>query len=191
MAKSIRSKVKKRHRTVKRGVVKRELKDQESKLGTREKLKSGKLGEASTGYIRPTKAAKNAFRSDDPEAVIPQHSFRQGPDFRAQSVGVEAGYAVVGTKRPKRSGDAPTAAVEPVERTLGNTPGAAQDAGVNRLQVGSNQIVPLFSSKRAKRRLKRKSGVRPPPPHTLCAAMHRLDSACPRAQTDNNVFRWT
>ena len=106
---------------------------------------------------------KNAFRSDDPEAIIPQHNFRQGPDFRAQSVGVEAGYAVVGTNRPKlgpRGGDAPTGMVHFEEPQLGSTPGAPTDAGVNRLQVGTNQIVPLFSSKRAKRRLKRKSGVR-------------------------------
>ena len=57
MAKSIRSKVKKRMRTVKRGVVKRELKDQESKLGVRPKQVQSKLGEAGTGYIRPGAAA--------------------------------------------------------------------------------------------------------------------------------------
>ena len=41
------------------------------------------------------KRPRNAFRSDDPDAVIPQHDFRQGPDFRAGFV-ENSGYALVG-----------------------------------------------------------------------------------------------
>lgn len=53
MAKSIRSKVKKRLRTVKRGVVKSELKNPASKLGVRSTQKTEKLKEALSGYIKP------------------------------------------------------------------------------------------------------------------------------------------
>ena len=53
MAKSIRSKVKKRLRTVKRGVVKAELLNPTSKLGVREIQKGEKLREALSGYIKP------------------------------------------------------------------------------------------------------------------------------------------
>ena len=53
MAKSIRSKVKKRMRSVKRGVVKQELKNGDSKLGSRRVIVNEKLVEASSGYIRP------------------------------------------------------------------------------------------------------------------------------------------
>ena len=53
MAKSIRSKVKKRLRTVKRGVVKRELANPESKLGVREIQKEAKLREALSGHLEP------------------------------------------------------------------------------------------------------------------------------------------
>ena len=53
MAKSLRSKVKKRLRTVKRGVVKAELRNPTSKLGVRETQKSEKLQEALSGYIKP------------------------------------------------------------------------------------------------------------------------------------------
>ena len=53
MAKSIRSKVKKRLRTVKRGVVKAELQNPTSKLGVREAQKGEKLREALSGYIKP------------------------------------------------------------------------------------------------------------------------------------------
>merc|ERR1711998_618974 len=98
MAKSIRSKVKKRLRTVKRGVVKRELSNPESKLGKRETQKESRLQEALSGYLKPGTGRKNAFRSDDPDAEIPQHDFRQGPDYRSGSV-TDAGYAVVGSNR--------------------------------------------------------------------------------------------
>jgi len=54
MAKSIRSKVKKRLRTVKRGVVKAQLQDPTSKLGVREVQKGEKLREALSGYIKPS-----------------------------------------------------------------------------------------------------------------------------------------
>ena len=54
MAKSIRSKVKKRLRTVKRGVVKAQLQDPTSKLGVREVQKGEKMREALSGYIKPS-----------------------------------------------------------------------------------------------------------------------------------------
>lgn len=57
MAKSIRSKVKKRLRTVKRGVVKAELLNPTSKLGVREVQKVEKLREALSGYIKPGAAS--------------------------------------------------------------------------------------------------------------------------------------
>jgi hypothetical protein len=53
MAKSIRSKVKKRLRTVKRGVVKAELLNPTSKLGVREVQKGEKMREALSGYLKP------------------------------------------------------------------------------------------------------------------------------------------
>ena len=57
------------------------------------------------------KSKRNAFRSDDPEAEIPQHNWKQGPDFRSGRV-EDAGYACVGSNRPKVGrfgGDAPSA----------------------------------------------------------------------------------
>jgi len=144
MAKSIRSKVKKRLRTVKRGVVKAELLNPTSKLGVREVQKGEKMREALSGYLKPgvcrtappvwptrpaphsrcsphdspppppthaVKSKRNAFRSDDPEAEIPQHNWKQGPDFRSGRV-EDAGYACVGSNRPKVGrfgGDAPSA----------------------------------------------------------------------------------
>ena len=126
MAKSIRSKVKKRLRTVKRGVIKSELTKPTSKLGVRETQKSAKLQEAMSGYIKPGTHAhspsppivrpkahtrpptlplsgvriKNAFRYDDADAVIPQHDWKQGPDYRNDRV-EDGGYAMVGSNRPK------------------------------------------------------------------------------------------
>lgn len=100
MAKSIRSKVKKRLRTVKRGVIKSELTKPTSKLGVRETQKSAKLQEAMSGYIKPGVRIKNAFRYDDADAVIPQHDWKQGPDYRNDRV-EDGGYAMVGSNRPK------------------------------------------------------------------------------------------
>merc|ERR1719231_72044 len=104
MGKSIHSKVKKRLRTVKRGVLKRELATPGSKLNVREVAKAAKIQEALSGYIKPGTRTKNAFRSDDPDATIPQHNWRQGPDFRSGFAGPDAGYAVVGSNRPKQYG---------------------------------------------------------------------------------------
>ena len=53
MAKSIRSKVKKRLRTVKRGVVKEQLLDPTSKIGKRTTQIAAKLAEAATGFLQP------------------------------------------------------------------------------------------------------------------------------------------
>ena len=155
MAKSIRSKVKKRLRTVKRGVVKRELATPGSKLNAREVAKAVKNEEALAGYIKPERKLRNAFRYDDADAEIPQHNFRQGPDYRSGFAGPEAGYAVVGASRPKQmlGGDAPTAYVEP-------KPGSKEPADLRthpgvRMQIrGTEQIVPLFASKKTKKRLK-------------------------------------
>ena len=68
MAKSLRSKVKKRLRTVKRGVVKAELRNPTSKLGVRETKKAEKLREALSGYIKPG-AARRAPPPSPPAPV--------------------------------------------------------------------------------------------------------------------------
>lgn len=162
MAKSIRSKVKKRFRTVKRGVVKRELANPDSKLGKRETQKEAKIREALSGHLQPGRSFKNAFRSDDPDAVIPQHDFRQGPDFRSGRV-EDAGYAVWGTNRPKlgaNGGDAPTARTTFAESSSSSLDAdTVKDVGVARLLRSTEQLVPIHSSKRAKKRIKNKSGV--------------------------------
>ena len=62
MAKSIRSKVKKRLRTVKRGVVKAQLQDPTSKLGVREVQKGDKMREALSGYIKPSACPHRSSR---------------------------------------------------------------------------------------------------------------------------------
>eukprot|EP00962_Isochrysis_galbana_P027826 scaffold8761_cov97-Isochrysis_galbana.AAC.5 len=118
---------------------------------------------------RPLPAAKkvkNAFRYDDEEAVIPQHNWRQGPDFRSDRVGFEAGYAVWGTNRPKLGrfgGDAPSARVDPPVSD------PRQDGVAARLLRETEQIVPLMATKKQKKRLKLKA----------------------KSGTDHNVFRWT
>ena len=173
MAKSIRSKVKKRLRTVKRGVVKAELLNPTSKLGVREVQKGEKMREALSGYIKPgacrtappdwptrparysrcprcsphasppraVKAKRNAFRSDDPEAEIPQHNWQQGPDFRSGRV-EDAGYACVGSNRPK------------VGRFGGDAPSArevrAEDDDENLREAASFEPVPVKKGQRKK-----------------------------------------
>ena len=153
MAKSIRSKVKKRLRTVKRGVVKKELVTPGTKLNARELAKEAKLQEALSGHLKPHKTKKNAFRSDDPDAVIPQHDFRQDVDYRSGFAGPDAGYAVVGSNRPKQmgGGDAPNARVVP--KGAQQAP-VERDPRYARLMQASEQIVPLFASKKTKKRLK-------------------------------------
>jgi len=163
MAKSIRSKVKKRFRTVKRGVLKKELSNPDSKLGKRETQKEAKLAEALSGHLKPGVQRKNAFRSDDPDAEIPQHSFRQGPDFRSDSV-PDAGYAVVGSNRPKMGkfgGDAPTGRPTPKSGTAinGMDVDEIEDQGVARILRTTECIVPFHSSGRTRKRLKMKSGT--------------------------------
>jgi hypothetical protein len=165
MAKSIRSKVKKRLRTVKRGVVKRELGTAGSKLNVREVAKEARLAQALTGDIRLQRSKRNAFRADDPDAVIPQHNWRQGPDFRAAAT-PDSGYALVGANRPKLGsygGDAPSAraVLPPGQQPAATGPGtaAAADPGLQRLLRSTEQIVPFLSSKRAKKKLKNKGGV--------------------------------
>ncbi|EOD26055.1 hypothetical protein EMIHUDRAFT_423627 [Emiliania huxleyi CCMP1516] len=162
MAKSIRSKVKKRLRSVKRTVIKKQRLDPASKLGEGGAKALEILQDAKSGHLRPPSTTKNAFRYDGEDAVIPQHNWRQGPDFRSSYVGFEAGYALVGASRPKlgrHGGDAPSTVVDaPADPTA--------DRGVARLHRETEQLVPAGASKRLKRKLK-KSGV------------------------DNNVFRWT
>ena len=78
MAKSIRSKVKKRLRTVKRGVVKAELLNPTSKLGVREIQKGEKLREALSGYIKP--GARPASVPDRPTPLdVLTHTVRLVP----------------------------------------------------------------------------------------------------------------
>jgi len=163
MAKSLRSKVKKRLRTVKRGVIKKELATAGSKLNVREVAKEEKLKEALAGHLKPPERRRNAFRSDDPDAVIPHHNWRQGPDFRSGSV-PESGYAVWGSNRPKvgqHGGDAPTArpVLAPSKAATGADLAAAADPGLARLLRSTEQIVPMGSSKKVRQRLKNKSGV--------------------------------
>ena len=150
MAKGLRCKVKKRLRNVKRGVVKRELRDPSSKLGKREVQKETKNLEALSGFLQPGKPLRSAFRYDDADAVIPQHEFRQGPDFRSSAV-PESGLAVWGANRPKVG--APIFAAADVDA---NQP---LDPKVSRLLRSTEQIVPIFASKRTKQRLKNKSGT--------------------------------
>ena len=158
MAKSIRSKVKKELRTVKRGVIKRELATPGSKLNVREVAKAAKSEEALSGHIKPPPKIRNAFRYDDADAVIPQHNFRQGPDFRSLYAGPEAGYAVVGSNRPKQmlGGDAPTAAVatKPGAMEPDDLRNDKKDNGLRMQLRSTEQIVPLFASKKLKKRLK-------------------------------------
>ena len=175
MAKGLRSKVKKRLRTVKRGVVKRELADPSSKLGVRNTAIHKKLEEALSGYLKPEVRARNAFRYDDADAVVPQHNWRQGPDFRSDRV-EDAGYACVGSNRPKfpHGRDGPTARVDDAPAPEGAegddapmpAPPVPDDPAVRRLRVGTEQLTTKGAAKRLKRRMKQK-GV------------------------DHNVFRWT
>ena len=163
MAKSIRSKVKKRLRTVKRGVVKKELLDPSSKLGKREVQKEVKLMEALSGHLKPGVRLKNAFRSDDPDAIIPQHEWRQGPDFRSGQV-ADSGYAAIGSNRPKLGsygGDAPSAnpTPKPSSGEMEVELDSSRDPRLQRILRTTEQLVPMFSSKRAKKRIKNKSGV--------------------------------
>ena len=162
MAKGLRCKVKKRFRTVKRGVVKQQLRDPESKLGRREVQKEAKLREALSGDIKPGTKVKNAFRSDDPDAVIPQHEWRQGADFRSGRV-EDSGFAVWGSNRPKLGsygGDAPTARPTPATTSMEAEQSTdVADAGVARLLRSSEQLLPIFASKKVKRRMKKKSEV--------------------------------
>jgi len=164
MAKSIRSKVKKRLRTVKRTILKQQLDDPSSKIGVRTTTVQAKLAQAATGFVDVGKTKKNWFKSDDPDAEIPQHNWRQGPDFRS-SHNPESGYAVWGSNRPKLGrygGDAPSAratlqpgAEEPMvfhQSISGN-----EDGGKRVLLMGTEQIVPKFSSSKVKKKLKKKA----------------------------------
>eukprot|EP00967_Tisochrysis_lutea_P051558 scaffold63700_cov27-Tisochrysis_lutea.AAC.3 len=143
----------------------RELKPAAAKGGGGSGSGKGKKAQGGNEVVQ-TKIVKNAFRYDDEEAEIPQHNWRQGPDFRAARVGFEAGYAVWGSNRPKVGrfgGDAPSARVEdPVADPL-------QDRGAARLLRETEQLVPMMSSKKLKKRLKAKAKNGP----------------------DHNVFRWT
>jgi len=160
MAKGIRSKVKKRLRTVKRGILKKELATPGSKLNVREVAKAEKNAEAMAGHIKPPPRVRNGFRYDDGE--IPQHNFRQGPDFRSGYCGPEAGYALVGARRPKQmgGGDAPNAYVEPKPNSMDYSDiadGITNDPGHKALLRSSEQIVPKYASKKLRKRLKDKS----------------------------------
>lgn len=92
MAKSIRSKVKRRFRTAKRGVVKRTVTEDRSKPIFK------KLARATEGLIDVDVKPRNAFRSDGTDAVFPQHAFTPCTDFRSEKV-VDARYAMSGNRR--------------------------------------------------------------------------------------------
>merc|ERR1712087_434797 len=157
---------KKRLRSVKRGVVKREQADPSTKLGSGVHKTKEKLTEAASGFIAPGKRKRSAFRYDDDDAEIAQHSWRQGPDYRLGKVGGDAGLALVGAKRPKkgnRRGDAPASIVDiPVMTAEGDQDqqmqSEAQDAGshVSRLQIGTDQSLPFRATRKQKRKLKNK-----------------------------------
>jgi hypothetical protein len=125
---------------------------------------------------RVGKKVKNAFRSDDPDAIIPQHDWKQGPDFRSGRV-EDAGFAAKGVNRPKVGrfgGDAPSARSHLVQQIGGvddamdtdagvqklMAPVGNSDAGLSRLIQSTEQIVPFNASKKQKRRLKNGSGVK-------------------------------
>lgn len=179
MAKSIRSKIKKRLRSVKRGVVKSQKADPSSKLGVGVQKAKEKLTEAASGYIAPGKRLRSAFRYDDEDAEIAQHAWRQGPDYRMDKVGGDAGLALVGSRRPKqgnRGGDAPTSRVHAPATSAASAEKANQmqteattrdHAQLSRLHTGTDQFLPFRATRRQKRKLKNKSGV------------------------DHNIFRWT
>ncbi len=152
MAKSIRSKVKKRLRSVKRAVVKQQRHEPHTKLNKTIAQKAEHLKAAATGYLPPPKPLRSAFRYDDESATFAQHNWRQGPDYRSASIGADAGYAVVRAKRPKSAGDAPTAAIDHPP------PPTVADAGVMRLVQGTEQIVPKGVTKKARRKLKAAAG---------------------------------
>merc|ERR1712087_646073 len=169
---------KKRLRSVKRGVVKREQADPSTKLGSGVHKVKEKLTEAASGYIAPGKRLRSAFRYDDADAEIAQHNWRQGPDYRLGKVGGDAGLALVGARRPKkgnRGGEAPTSIVHvpsckdsaAAQDEKMQTETTEADARVSRLHIGTDQFLPFRPTRKQKRKLKNKSGV------------------------DNNIFRWT
>ena len=149
--------MKKRLRTVKRGVVKSEITKPGTAHNDRLLAKQKKTDEALSGHLEPGKDRKNGFRCDDPDAEIPQHNWRQGPDFRSAFAGPDAGLACWGTSRPKQmyGGDAPTA---PVNQPPPKAP-RGSDGGYERLLRMSEQIVPFMANKRTKRRIKSKAST--------------------------------
>lgn len=158
--------------------MKRELATAGSKLNVREVQKEGKMQEALSGFIKPSQRKRNAFRSDDADAEIPQHNWRQGPDFRSAFAGPDAGFAVWGACRPKHihGKDAPTARVEPKAQSSSQQQQPSfymdvegdqkrLDPKVEKLLRGTEQVVPKYASSRVKRRLKNKSGIDHDAPH--------------------------
>ena len=120
MAKGIRSKVKRRFRTAKRGVVKRTVTE------SRTKPILNKLLRAAEGVIDVDVKPPNAFRSDEPDAVIPQHTFTPCTDFRSDKV-TEAQYATSGNRRVTHPLNLLTANAEG-EQVICFGPGAADGA---------------------------------------------------------------
>jgi len=147
---------------VKRTILKQQLDDPTSKVGVRKTAIHAKLTEAATGNLDPGKTRRNGFKYDDAE--IPQHNWRQGPDFRSSS-NPESGYAVWGSNRPKlgmRGGDAPSARPKLREdaeemEVFHQTISGNEDGGKRALLIGTEQIVPMFSSSKVKKKLKKKA----------------------------------
>ncbi|CAD7945928.1 unnamed protein product [Amoebophrya sp. A25] len=93
MAKGIRSKIKKRFRTVKRQRVEKMI-----DLPRRE-ASNAALAKLMRGEARPVKQVKNAFLFPmDPDAEIPQKCVKKPIDFRAETLPM-SGFALKGNRR--------------------------------------------------------------------------------------------
>lgn len=99
MAKSIRSKVKKRFRTAKRVLVDATV------CRSRAMASSVACSQIARGAARETKLTLNAFKYPDaPEAVVPQVQLSKPFDFRSEALPT-SGYATIGNRRKVGSGD--------------------------------------------------------------------------------------
>ncbi|KAJ1636189.1 hypothetical protein T492DRAFT_961107 [Pavlovales sp. CCMP2436] len=134
MAKSIRSKVKRRFRTAKRGVVKRTV------TADRTVPILSKLDKAGVGDIESELKPRNAFRSDGPDVAFPQHTFTPCTDFRSQNV-TESMYAGSGNRRATH----PINIVRGVDGeesvTYGPGGGAADGGDADEAMGGADEVV--------------------------------------------------
>lgn len=99
MAKSIRSKVKKRFRTAKRVLVDATV------CRSRAMASSIACSQIARGVSREAKVTLNAFKYPDaPESVVPQVQLSKPFDFRSEAL-PSSGYATIGNRRKLGSGD--------------------------------------------------------------------------------------